>query len=71
MRYLILGLFSIVALQGCAGSDAGSQSSVAIQTSGTDDPGYYIGGDDEGGYGYGYRHDSFGHDGGHGGHGGR
>ena len=67
MRYLILGLFSIVALQGCAGSDAGSQSSVAIQTSGTDDPGYYIGGDDEGSYGYGYRHDSFGH----GGHGGR
>jgi hypothetical protein len=43
MRCLILGLFGIVALQGCAGSDVGSQSGVAIQTSRTNDPWYYTG----------------------------
>ena len=66
MRVLIFSVFSVAVLQGCAASDTGSQSSIAMQTSGTIDPGYYIGGDDELGYGYGYRHDdgrSFGHGG--------
>jgi hypothetical protein len=45
MKSLIRRLFGIVALQGCVGSDAGSQSGVAIQTSRIIDPWYYTGGE--------------------------